>query len=57
MKGVFQNGLRTLDDEAMEDTIIGKKVDNSLGELGWDLDLHRQKQHLMIYLSFNDGKR
>ena len=28
MKGVFLNGLRTPDDEAMEDTIIGKKVDN-----------------------------
>ena len=28
----------TFDDDAMENAIISKKVDNLLGELGWDLD-------------------
>ena len=36
------------DDQAMEDAIISKKVDNLLGELGWNLDLAQAKT------TFND---
>ena len=31
------------DDDAMEDAIIGKKLDNLLGELGWDLTIAEAK--------------
>ena len=36
------------DDDAMEDAIIGKKLDNLLGELGWDLSVADAKT------TFND---
>jgi DNA polymerase elongation subunit (family B) len=36
------------DDDAMEDAIIGKKLDNLLGELGWDLTIAEAKT------TFND---
>ena len=36
------------DDEAMEDAIIGKKLDNLLGELDWDLTAAEAKT------TFND---
>ena len=55
MKGVFE-WFKDLMMRLWKIQLLAK-VDNSLGELGWDLDLHKQKQHLMIYLSFNDGKR
>ena len=36
------------DDDAMENAIISKKVDNLLGEMGWNLDLAQAKT------TFND---